>query len=81
MIEIGLTPNRNDAMGHWGVARDLRAGLLHGTVDGVGPMEVNDLRLPAMGQLDDALARGGSISWTLTPRTIVRTTWPWSWNM
>ena len=36
VIEIGLTPNRNDAMGHWGVARDLRAGLLHGTVDGVG---------------------------------------------
>ena len=32
ILEIGLTPNRNDAMGHWGVARDLRAGLLHGTV-------------------------------------------------
>ena len=62
VIEIGLTPNRNDAMGHWGVARDLRAGLLHGTVDGVGPMEVNELRLPAMAQLDDALARGGNLS-------------------
>jgi phenylalanyl-tRNA synthetase beta chain len=32
VLEIGLTPNRNDAMGHLGVARDLRAGLLHGTV-------------------------------------------------
>ncbi|MEC8361575.1 MAG: phenylalanine--tRNA ligase subunit beta, partial [Bacteroidota bacterium] len=62
VIEIGLTPNRNDAMGHWGVARDLRAGLLHGTVDGVGPMEVNELRLPAMAQLDNALARGGNLS-------------------
>lgn len=26
-IEIGLTPNRADAMGHWGVARDLYAAL------------------------------------------------------
>jgi len=31
VFEIGLTPNRSDAMSHWGVARDLRAGLLqHG---------------------------------------------------
>ncbi|MCT4624614.1 MAG: phenylalanine--tRNA ligase subunit beta, partial [Schleiferiaceae bacterium] len=28
VIEIGLTPNRTDAMCHYGVARDLRAGLL-----------------------------------------------------
>jgi phenylalanyl-tRNA synthetase beta chain len=28
IIEIGLTPNRADAMSHYGVARDLRAGLL-----------------------------------------------------
>jgi len=27
IFEIGLTPNRADAMSHWGVARDLRAGL------------------------------------------------------
>ena len=26
VFEIGLTPNRADAMGHWGVARDLKAG-------------------------------------------------------
>ena len=26
-IEIGLTPNRSDAMSHFGVARDLKAGL------------------------------------------------------
>ncbi len=28
VFEIGLTPNRADAMSHWGTARDLRAGLL-----------------------------------------------------
>ena len=27
VFEIGLTPNRADAMSHFGVARDLRAGL------------------------------------------------------
>lgn len=31
VFEIGLTPNRTDAMSHYGVARDLRAGLIqHG---------------------------------------------------
>lgn len=29
VLEIGLTPNRTDAMGHVGVARDLRAALVH----------------------------------------------------
>ena len=28
IFEIGLTPNRSDAMSHFGTARDLRAGLL-----------------------------------------------------
>ncbi|MFT6796924.1 MAG: phenylalanyl-tRNA synthetase beta chain [Maribacter sp.] len=28
IFEIGLTPNRSDAMSHFGVARDLKAGLL-----------------------------------------------------
>jgi phenylalanyl-tRNA synthetase beta chain len=28
VFEIGLTPNRADAMSHWGTARDMRAGLL-----------------------------------------------------
>lgn len=27
VLEIGLTPNRSDAMSHYGVARDLKAGL------------------------------------------------------
>jgi len=34
VIEIGLTPNRADAMSHLGVARDLRAGL---AIDGDAP--------------------------------------------
>ncbi|MDT0607315.1 phenylalanine--tRNA ligase subunit beta [Croceitalea rosinachiae] len=29
VFEIGLTPNRSDAMSHFGVARDLKAGLEH----------------------------------------------------
>ena len=32
VFEIGLTPNRADAMSHLGVARDLRAGLLQNEV-------------------------------------------------
>ncbi|UAM99267.1 phenylalanine--tRNA ligase subunit beta [Polaribacter litorisediminis] len=28
VFEIGLTPNRSDAMSHYGVARDVRAGLI-----------------------------------------------------
>ena len=32
VFEIGLTPNRADAMSHWGVARDLKAGLLRNNV-------------------------------------------------
>ena len=33
VFEIGLTPNRTDAMSHFGVARDLRAGLLQQDID------------------------------------------------
>ena len=33
VFEIGLTPNRSDAMSHYGVARDLRAGLLQQKID------------------------------------------------
>ena len=58
VIEIGLTPNRNDAMGHWGVARDLRAGLIHGTVEGIGPMEMSELILPNREDLIPAFKQG-----------------------
>lgn len=33
IIEIGLTPNRMDAMSHYGVARDLQAALSHKEID------------------------------------------------
>jgi phenylalanyl-tRNA synthetase beta chain len=45
-LEIGLTPNRTDGMSHYGVARDLRAGLLHGTVEGI-QASVGTLSAPA----------------------------------
>lgn len=32
VFEIGLTPNRADAMSHFGVARDLKAGLLQNNI-------------------------------------------------
>ncbi|KAB2806824.1 phenylalanine--tRNA ligase subunit beta [Phaeocystidibacter luteus] len=41
VFEIGLTPNRTDALGHYGVARDLLAGLLR---DGIS----SDLSLPSV---------------------------------
>jgi phenylalanyl-tRNA synthetase beta chain len=45
VLEIGLTPNRTDGMSHWGVARDLRAGLLHETVEGKSE-QVGSLQRP-----------------------------------
>ena len=33
VFEIGLTPNRADAMSHWGTARDLRAGMLQNGIN------------------------------------------------
>ncbi|HET8809918.1 MAG TPA: phenylalanine--tRNA ligase subunit beta [Flavobacteriaceae bacterium] len=34
IFEIGLTPNRADAMSHWGVARDLKAGMAQKKLNG-----------------------------------------------
>jgi phenylalanyl-tRNA synthetase beta chain len=45
VLEIGLTPNRTDAMSHIGVARDLRAGLLLGTVEDIDG-DVAEVALP-----------------------------------
>ncbi len=33
VFEIGLTPNRADAMSHWGVARDMRAGMIQRNIN------------------------------------------------
>jgi len=33
VFEIGLTPNRSDAMSHFGVARDLKAGLIQQNIN------------------------------------------------
>jgi len=62
VLEIGLTPNRTDAMSHLGVARDLRAGLLLGTVGGIGGPgagPVPDLAIPDGPALAYAAHSGG----------------------
>ena len=50
VLEIGLTPNRTDGMSHWGVARDLRAGLVHETVDGIAE-DATALTMPRLADL------------------------------
>ncbi len=50
VLEIGLTPNRTDGMSHYGVARDLRAGLLNGTVEGIQEA-VGTVNVPATAPL------------------------------
>ncbi|GAB3011365.1 phenylalanine--tRNA ligase subunit beta [Niabella terrae] len=45
IYEIGLTPNRMDAMSHWGVARDVAAYLAH------HEQKKDGLRLPAIAPL------------------------------
>jgi len=51
-IEIGLTPNRSDAMSHMGVARDLKAGCIQRNIPyrwnfpNVNSFKVNNTSLP-----------------------------------
>ncbi len=47
VFEIGLTPNRTDAFGHFGVARDLAARLSHSTG------KVHKAQLPAVAEFAD----------------------------
>lgn len=60
VLEIGLTPNRTDGMSHWGVARDLRAGLLHETVEGTSE-NVGSMQLPSVAPWPKALTNELSI--------------------
>ena len=59
VLEIGLTPNRNDAMGHLGVARDLRAGLLHGTVCDFVEVGLDEVVVPGGAEIDFGRGIGG----------------------
>ena len=52
VLDIGLTPNRNDAMGHYGVARDLRAGLIHGTVKEITDNGLQNVSVPQCADID-----------------------------
>lgn len=59
VFEIGLTPNRSDAISHYGVARDLRAALLrfgHPSValslPSVAAFKVNNRELPFQIQIE-----------------------------
>ena len=58
VLEIGLTPNRNDAMGHYGVARDLRAGLLHGTIKEIKEEGLSEVVVPDSEGLDFSTGLG-----------------------
>ncbi|WAC02110.1 phenylalanine--tRNA ligase subunit beta [Lacinutrix neustonica] len=59
VFEIGLTPNRADAMSHFGVARDLKAGFLHKDVNlelitpSVSAFNVNNRTLKIDVQVED----------------------------
>lgn len=66
VLEIGLTPNRTDGMSHWGVARDLRAGLVHETVDGIRE-NVPELSLPPLADLPAKSLPGWSIDLRSAP--------------
>ena len=47
IFDIGLTPNRSDAMSHFGVARDLRAALMH-KKHNFEPVSYTHLTLPTI---------------------------------
>jgi phenylalanyl-tRNA synthetase beta chain len=53
VLEIGLTPNRTDGMSHWGVARDLRAGLEFDTVEGCQE-KTGEIQMPEVSPLPTA---------------------------
>ncbi|MDN4164850.1 phenylalanine--tRNA ligase subunit beta [Cytophagales bacterium LB-30] len=57
VLEIGLTPNRADAAGHWGVARDLRALLKTSlTLPDISKFKVDNTALPIQVKVENAEA-------------------------
>lgn len=55
-IEIGLTPNRTDAISHRGVARDLRAALNANPVQGQKSPELEDIEFDNLGKVSSGNA-------------------------
>ena len=63
IYEIGLTPNRMDAMSHWGVARDVCAYLSHHDKKDIRPklpnangFKVDDHSIPIQVKVENAVA-------------------------
>jgi phenylalanyl-tRNA synthetase beta chain len=63
VYEIGLTPNRMDAMSHWGVARDVCAYLSHHDKKGIKPklpvsnsFKIDNTSLPIVVKVENAKA-------------------------
>lgn len=59
-LEIGLTPNRTDAMSHLGVARDLRAAMLHSKAENF--TAVADLVMPDVSDFKASTEKGTAIA-------------------
>lgn len=59
-LEIGLTPNRTDAMSHFGVARDLKAAMLHSAAESFA--EVPELTVPDVSSFKAADKSGTSVA-------------------
>ncbi len=76
VIEIGLTPNRTDAMGHIGVARDLRAGLLrknittHLNLPSIAHFKVDNSSLTISVEVQNTEACGQYLGLTISGVTV-----------
>ncbi|MCH2198545.1 MAG: phenylalanine--tRNA ligase subunit beta [Flavobacteriales bacterium] len=58
-IEIGLTPNRTDAISHYGVARDLRASMIH--TEDIRMSNVAPISLPDVSAFSEGTENGSAI--------------------
>ena len=59
-LEIGLTPNRTDAMSHLGVARDLRAAMMHSEAESFDT--IADLKMPDVSAFKPTADQGTAIA-------------------